>query len=150
QRHGAQQPLRSSAPMPQVKSMARTPTVTRSLRPGGLQHRVELREDVVLGPLLAVTVVARRLLCGPGLVFHLPWPVGERVVGPPVREAVLVLYRGGKPGELLLERAAQARLFLLLACGRFQDEDGPLRKRPRLLVRTVRCRVDVDVLVLQL
>jgi hypothetical protein len=117
---------------------------------GRIQHRVELREDVVLGPLVPVAVEARCRLRGPGLVFPFSRPVGEREVGPPVRESVLVLHRGGKPGELLLEGAAEARLFLLLAAGRFQDEHRPLRERPGLPVRPVRRGVDVDVLVLQL
>src|SRR5262249_55070184 len=84
-----------------------------------------------------------------GLVPGLSSTVGEREVGPPVGETIPVLHGGGQPLELLLERAPQARLFLLLGGGRFQGEDGPLRGRPRLPVRPVGRGVDSDILVLQ-
>jgi len=87
---------------------------------------------------------------GGGIPRGLSGTFGKGEVGPPVRETILVLDGDGEPGELLLERPLEAGLLLLVAGGRLQDEDGPLRERPRLLVRPVRRGADVDVLVLQL
>src|SRR5262249_54778895 len=113
------------------------------------EHRVELCEDVIVRGLLAVAVVAGRLLRGRGLVLGAPGSVGKLEVAPAALEP-RVLHGGREADELLLVGPAQAGLPLLVGGGRLQGEDGPLRERPRLLVRPVGGGVDVDVLVLQL
>jgi hypothetical protein len=59
-----------------------------------------------------------------------------------------VLHGRGKSGELLLEGPAQTGFLLLLTGGVLKDKDGPLRKRPGLLVCPVGDGIDVDVVVL--